>query len=66
MTKLYGYDRMTIVYCLIKGYIEGTQSRIVIVIYKHIVMYINIYNFNISKVKKYREYERYDSVLCSQ
>ncbi len=30
---------------------------IVIVIYKHIVKYINIYiNFNISKVKKYREY----------
>ncbi len=24
-------------------------------------MYINIYKFNISKVKKYREYERYDS-----
>ncbi len=38
---------------------------IVIVIYKHIVMYINIYKFYISKVKKYREYERYDSVLCS-
>ncbi len=39
---------------------------IVIVIYKHIVMYKNIYiNVNISKVKKYREYERYDSVLCS-
>ncbi len=34
MTKLYGYDRMTMVICLIKGYIESTQSRIVIVIYK--------------------------------
>ncbi len=33
------------VYCLIKGYIESTQSRIVIVIYKHIVMYIDIYKF---------------------
>ncbi len=42
MIKLYGYDRMTMVYCLIKGYIENTQSRIVIVIYKHIVMYITI------------------------
>ncbi len=29
-------------------------------------MCINIYiNFNISEVKMYREYERYDSVLCS-
>ncbi len=29
-------------------------------------MYINIYKkFNISQVKKYREYERYDSVVCS-
>ncbi len=28
---------------LIKGYIESTQSMIVIIIYKHIVMYINIY-----------------------
>ncbi len=29
-------------------------------------MYIDIYiKYNISKVKKYREYERYDSVLCS-
>ncbi len=37
----------------------------VIVIYKHIVMYINIYNFNNTKVKKYREYERYDTALCS-
>ncbi len=28
--------------------------------------YDRIYiNFNIGKVKKYREYERYDSVLCS-
>ncbi len=43
MTKWYGYDRMTMVQCLIKGYIESTKSRIVIVIYKHIVMYINIY-----------------------
>ncbi len=43
MTKLYGYDRMTMVYCLVKGYIESTQRRIVIVIYKNIVMYINIY-----------------------
>ncbi len=56
MTKLYGYDRMTMVLCLIKGYIERNQSRIVIVIYKHIAMYVNIYiNFNISKVKKHRE-----------
>ncbi len=39
---------------------------IVIIIYKHIVMYINIYiNFNIIKVKKHRDYERYDSVVCS-
>ncbi len=27
-------------------------------------MYINIYKFNISKVKKDGEYERYDCVLC--
>ncbi len=33
MTKLYGYDRMTMVLCLIIEYIESTQSRIVIVIY---------------------------------
>ncbi len=39
MTKLYGYDRMTMVQYLIKGYIESTQSRIVI------VMYIDIYQF---------------------
>ncbi len=33
---------------------------IVIIIYKHIEMYINIYiytNFNIGKVKKHREWE---------
>ncbi len=41
MTKLYGYGRMTIVECLMKGYIESTQSRIVIIIDKHIVLYIN-------------------------
>ncbi len=34
---------MTIVSCLIKEYIESTQSMIVIIIYKHIEMYINIY-----------------------
>ncbi len=33
-----------------------------IVIYKHIVMYINI-KFNICKVKKYTDYEQHDSVL---
>ncbi len=33
------------VYSLIKGYIESIQSMIVIVIYKHILMYINIYEF---------------------
>ncbi len=66
MTKLYGYDRMMMVQCLIKAYIESTQSRIVIVIYKHIYSNVHKYiNFNISKVKRYREYEQYDSVLCS-
>ncbi len=45
MTKLYGYDRNDDGIMLIKGYIESTQSRIVIVIYKHIAMYINIYKF---------------------
>ncbi len=34
---------MVMVQCLIKGYIESTQIMIVIIIYKHIEMYINMY-----------------------
>ncbi len=41
------------------------QSMIVIIIYKHIEMYIIYITFNITKVKKHREYEWYDSVLLS-
>ncbi len=43
MTKLSGYNIMAMVVCLIKEYIESTQRMIVIIIYKHIEMYINIY-----------------------
>ncbi len=43
MTKLSGYSIMAVVECLIKEYIESTQRMIVIIIYKHIEMYINIY-----------------------
>ncbi len=39
---------------------------VIIIIYKHIEMYINIYiNHNICKVKMHRVWERYDSVLHS-
>ncbi len=37
---------------LTKGILESTQRGIVIIVYKQIVMYINIYkNHNISKVE---------------
>ncbi len=36
---------------------------IIIIIYKHIGMYINMYN--ITKIKKHKACERYDSVLYS-
>ncbi len=36
---------------------------IVIIIYKHIVIYINIYKPNISKVKKHKVWERYECFI---